>query len=66
VIDYGRTIRSVPEGEKLLLKVKLTKCEGCKIPKSLELSVPMATLRQFDQQKLSREKAVAAIEIKEL
>jgi hypothetical protein len=66
VIDYGRTIRSVPEGEKLLLKVKLTKCEGCKIPKSLELSVPMSTLRQFDQQKLSREKAVAAIEIKEL
>lgn len=66
VIDYGRTIRSIPDDEKLVLKVKLTKCDGCAIPKSLEVNVPMSTLRQFDQQKLSRDKALAAIEIKEL
>ena len=64
IIDYGRTIRSLEEDDMLLLKIKMTKCEDCTIPKSIDVSVKMSVLKQFDQQKISRDKAVASIEIK--
>jgi hypothetical protein len=65
VVDYGRTIRSLDTEDMLLLKLQMTKCEDCDIPRSLDVSVKMNTLMQFDQQKISREKALSAIEIKE-
>ncbi len=64
IIDYGRTIRSLQEDDMLLLKIKMTKCEDCTIPKMIDVSVKMSVLKQFDQQKISREKALASIEIK--
>ena len=64
IIDYGRTIRSLENDDILLLKIKMTKCEDCTIPKSVDVSVKISTLKLFDQQKISREKALASIEIK--
>lgn len=64
IVDYGRTIRSLDDEEQLLLKIRMTKCEECSIPKSIDVSVKMSVLKQFDQQKISRDKALAAIEIK--
>jgi hypothetical protein len=64
LIDYGRTIRSLGDDDMLLLKIRMTKCEECSIPKSIDVTVKMSVLKQFDQQKISREKALAAIEIK--
>jgi len=64
IIDYGRTIRSLQEDDMLLLKIKMTKCDDCTIPKTIDVSVKMNILKQFDQQKISREKALASIEIK--
>jgi hypothetical protein len=64
IIDYGRTIRSLDEDDVLLLKIRMTRCEECSIPKSIDVSVKISVLKQFDQQKISREKALAAIEIK--
>lgn len=66
VIDYGRTIRSLDEKDHLMLKIKLTRCWDCNIPKSIELTTKMKDLKAYDHQKLSREKALAAIEIKEI
>jgi hypothetical protein len=64
IIDYGRTIRSLEDNDMLLLKIKMTKCEECTIPKTIDVRVKMSVLKQFDQQKISRDKAMAAIEIK--
>ena len=64
IIDYGRTIRSLEDDDMLVLKIKLTKCEECTIPKTIDVSVKMSVLKQYDQQKISRDKALAAIEIK--
>jgi len=64
IVDYGRTIRSMESDDMLLLKIKMTKCEDCTIPKSIDVSVKMNVLQQFDQQKISRDKALASIEIK--
>lgn len=65
MLDYGRTIRSLNDREKVMLEIKINSCRDCKIPKTLEISSPMSLLKQYDQQKISREKAIAQIEMKE-
>jgi hypothetical protein len=64
IIDYGRTIKSLKPSEMLILKVRLTECDDCSMPKSIELSVKGSVLADFDSGKLSREKAMDAISIK--
>jgi hypothetical protein len=64
IIDYARTIRSLDDNDQLLLKIRLTRCEECSIPRSIDVSIRMSVLKQYDQQKISRDKALAAIEIK--
>jgi hypothetical protein len=64
IIDYGRTIRSLEDDDVLLLKIGMTRCEECSIPKSIDVSIKLSVLKQFDQQKISKDKAMAAIEIK--
>jgi hypothetical protein len=65
MLDYGRTIRSLNDDDKVMLEIKINSCRDCKIPKTLEISSRMSLLKQYDQQKISREKAMAEIEIKE-
>lgn len=64
IIDYGRTIKSLKPSEMLIIKVRLTECDDCSMPKSIELSVKGSVLSDFDSGKLSRDKAMAAISIK--
>ena len=66
MLDYGRTIRSLNDDEKVLLEIKIESCRDCKVPKILEVSSEMALLKKYDQQKISREKAMAEIEMKEV
>lgn len=65
MLDYGRTIRSLDNDDKVMLDIKLNTCRDCDVPESLEVSMKMSALRQYDQQKLSREKALSQIKIKE-
>ena len=65
LLDYGRTIRSLDDNEKVMLNIELSSCRECDVPESMEVSVKMSTLKQYDQQKLSREKAMDQIVIKE-
>jgi len=65
VLDYGRTIRSVGDAEKVQVNVKLPQCNQCQVPKSMEVTVPMSVLKQYDQQKLTKEKALAQMELAE-
>lgn len=65
MIEYGRTIKTLQDDEKLTMKVKLTKCDGCGIPETLELSVSKKILSQYDQRKISLDKAMGAIKVKQ-
>jgi len=66
MLDYGRTIRSLQDDDKVLLEIELNVCANCKIPRKLELSTKMSVLKEYDQQKLARNKALDQIEIKEI
>ena len=66
IVDYGRTIRSLDSKDKLTMNIKMPHCHDCELPKSIEVTVELGTLMQYDQQKVSREKAMNQIEIKEV
>lgn len=65
MLDYGRTIRSLDADDKVLLNIKINSCRDCSVPQAIEVSTKMSVLKNYDQQKLSREKAENQIEIKE-
>jgi hypothetical protein len=65
MLDYGRTIRSLKDDDKVLLEISISSCRDCQIPKVLEVSSEMSLLKKYDQQNISREKALAEITMKE-
>ena len=64
MLDYGRTLKSLKDDELLVVKVKLTRCEGCGIPKTAEFSVKNAVLKDFNSGKLTKDAALARINVK--
>lgn len=64
MLDYGRTLKSLKDDEALVFNIKLTRCEGCGIPKSVELSVKNVVLREYSAGKLSKADAMARINVK--
>ncbi len=58
ILEYGRTVKSLKAEESLLFNIKLTRCDGCNIPSSLELSVKANVLKDYASGKLSKEAAL--------
>lgn len=64
ILEYGRTVKSLNAQESLIFNIKLTRCEGCGIPSSLELAVKAEVLKDYSSGKLSKEAALAKFTIK--
>jgi len=64
LLEYGRTVKSLKDDEMVVLNIKITKCEGCSIPSSLELSVKNAVLKDVSNGKLTKEAAIAKVNVK--
>jgi len=50
--------------ETLMFEVTMTRCKGCAIPASLELSVKYSVLKDYSSGKISKEAAMAKINLK--
>jgi hypothetical protein len=61
MLEYGRTLKSLKDDESLILNIKMTRCKGCGIPASLELSVKNSVLKDYSSGKLSKEAAMEKI-----
>lgn len=64
MLDYGKTVKSLRDDENLIFNVRITRCKGCNIPSTLELSVKNATLKDFSAGKISKEAALGKISVK--
>lgn len=64
IVEYGRTIRSLKDNEQLVFQVRLTKCEACGIPESLEMSINASALKDYSSGKASKEATLAKINVK--
>ena len=64
IIEYAQTVKSLKDEEMLVFNVQLTKCTGCNIPSSLELSVKNGVIRKLAAGQSSKAEAVSAINVK--
>lgn len=64
LIEYGRTVKSLENDESLILNIAMTKCGGCGIPSTLELSVKASDLKDFASGKIDKNAAMKKIIIK--
>jgi len=64
ILEYGRTVKSLKPEEFLVFNIKLTKCQQCGIPSSLELSVQADVLNNYGSGKLTKEAALNRISVK--
>ena len=64
ILEYGRTLKSLNDDEMLIFQVALTKCSGCGIPSTLEVSIKGRVLKDFNTGKIDRSAAAAKFSIK--
>jgi len=64
ILEYGRTVKSLKPEEFLVFNIKLTRCQQCGIPSSLELSVQAEVLNNYGSGKLTKEAALNKISVK--
>lgn len=65
MVEYGRTISSLDNDEKVIIKASLTTCEGCGIPVSIELAVSNSTLQEYSSGKITKSTATSRVTVKE-
>jgi hypothetical protein len=64
LLEYGRTLSSLKDEELLILDVTLTRCVSCGIPATVELSVKASVLKEYGSGRLSKDAAIAKINVK--
>jgi hypothetical protein len=64
ILEYGRTVKSLKDDEVLVVQVTLTKCAGCGIPSTLELSIKGSALKDFSAGKTDRNAVLGKFSIK--
>ncbi|WP_340153222.1 hypothetical protein [uncultured Marivirga sp.] len=63
IVEYAQNVNSLPEGEQLIFKVSVTKCEGCGIPETLELQLKSTTLKDLKSGKINENQAKKEIKL---
>jgi hypothetical protein len=64
ILEYGRTIKSLKPDEVVVFNITLTKCKGCGIPSTLELSVKNSVLQDYGSGKLDKNAALSKFIVK--
>jgi hypothetical protein len=64
MLEYGRTIKSLKDEELLVIQVTITRCKGCNIPSTLELTVKGSVLKEFNAGKVDQSTAMTKINVK--
>lgn len=64
ILEYGRTVKSLTPEELLVFNVRLTKCDGCGIPTSLEFLIKADVLKEYASGKLTKDAALAKMTVK--
>ena len=64
IVEYGKTISSLGEKEKLIIKTHMTACAGCGIPDIVEFAVEASVLMEYANGKISKKEAINRISVK--
>ena len=64
ILEYGRTIKSLNDNEILVFNIALTRCKGCGIPGTLEISIPANVLKDFGSGRIEKSTAMEKFTLK--
>lgn len=64
ILEYGRTLKTLKDEEVLVFNVTLTKCEGCGIPSTLELTTKGSVLKDFGAGKIDKAAGLSTFTVK--
>lgn len=64
MLEYGRTLKNLKDDELLIFNTTLTRCKGCNIPASVEVSVKGSVLKDYNTGKLNKSSAMSKITLK--
>lgn len=66
LIDYGRTLTSIPSDQKIMLHLSMDRRAGNNLPTGIIFAVPKSVLESFDRRGISKEEAMNRIQITRL
>jgi hypothetical protein len=64
IIEYGRTLKSLKDDEVLVFQIKITRCNKCDIPSSLEYTLKASVLKDFNAGKIDRNAVLSKFTVK--
>lgn len=64
IVEYAQTVKSLKDEEMIVFNVQLTKCVGCNIPSTLELSLKNGLVRKLASGQTSKADVVNSINVK--
>lgn len=64
IVEYAQTIKSLKNDEMIVFNVQITKCVGCNIPATLELSVKNENIRKLAAGGMSKADVLNSINVK--
>jgi hypothetical protein len=64
ILEYGRTLKTLGDEEVLVFYVTLTKCAGCGIPATLELTIKASVLKEYGTGKIDKNGGVNKFTVK--
>lgn len=64
IVEYAQTLKSLKDDEMIVFNVTITKCVGCNIPSSLELSLKNGNVRKLAAGQMSKGDVVGSMNVK--
>jgi hypothetical protein len=64
ILEYGRTLKSLKDDESLIFNITMTKCKGCNIPSTIEVSVKSGVLKDYGAGKIEKNSALGKFTVK--
>ncbi|MEJ0032116.1 MAG: hypothetical protein WDO15_17845 [Bacteroidota bacterium] len=64
IVEYAQTVKSLKDEEMFVFNIQITKCVGCNIPSTLELSLKNSLVRKLAAGQATKAEVVAAINVK--
>jgi hypothetical protein len=64
ILEYGRTLKSLKDEESLIFNITLTRCKGCNIPSTAEVSVKASILKDYAAGKIDKNAAMSKFTVK--
>jgi hypothetical protein len=64
IVEYAQTVKSLKDDEMIVFNVQVTKCVGCNIPSTLELTLKNGLVRKLAAGQTSKAEVVNAINVK--